>query len=207
MSKLTLGERYHISVLFAAGHSIRSITQELDWAPSTISRELKRNGMRVGRQRTHRAGTLGNRLHRRVASPRRTAVRARSLHASAHPGQALKRQTAAQVTSALVMVLSGRPLLTITSDNGKEFAGHRDIARLLNCSYYFADPYQPKQRGSVEYANRMVREWLSKGSDLTTVSPQEIRHIADQINDRPMQLHAWMSRRQEYNQRTGVALR
>ena len=41
---LTLGEREETSHAVVAGHSIRSIAAQLGRAPSTISRELKRNG-------------------------------------------------------------------------------------------------------------------------------------------------------------------
>ena len=41
---LTLAEREEISRAVAAGHSIRSIAAQLGRAPSTISREIKRNG-------------------------------------------------------------------------------------------------------------------------------------------------------------------
>lgn len=41
---LTLAEREEISRAMAAGHSIRSIATSLGRAPSTISREINRNG-------------------------------------------------------------------------------------------------------------------------------------------------------------------
>jgi IS30 family transposase len=45
---LTLGEREDISRSVVAGHSIRSIAAQLGRAPSTISREIKRNGDQEG---------------------------------------------------------------------------------------------------------------------------------------------------------------
>jgi IS30 family transposase len=41
---LTLAEREEISRAVVAGHSMRSIAVQLGRAPSTISREIKRNG-------------------------------------------------------------------------------------------------------------------------------------------------------------------
>ena len=43
---LTLAEREEISRGLVAGHSLRSIAESLGRAPSTVSRELKRNGGR-----------------------------------------------------------------------------------------------------------------------------------------------------------------
>lgn len=43
-TKITPDERDTIATLFAGGSSVRSIASELDRSPSSISRELKRNG-------------------------------------------------------------------------------------------------------------------------------------------------------------------
>ncbi len=43
---------------------------------------------------------------------------------------------------------------TITSDNGKEFAYHKDISKTLNTSFYFCDPYSSWQRGLNDVAKR-----------------------------------------------------
>src|SRR6476660_1359127 len=44
---LTLGDREEISRAVVAGHSIRTIAAQLHRAPSTVSREIKRNGGQV----------------------------------------------------------------------------------------------------------------------------------------------------------------
>ena len=36
---------------------------------------------------------------------------------------------------------------TITSDNGKEFAGHQEVSNALDIDFYFCDPYSSWQRG------------------------------------------------------------
>src|SRR5882672_7729684 len=45
---LTLAEREEISRAVVSGQSVRSIAAYLDRAPSTVSREIKRNGGRAG---------------------------------------------------------------------------------------------------------------------------------------------------------------
>lgn len=45
---LTLVEREEISLGLAIGHSIRSIAAQIGRAPSTVSREIERNGGRIG---------------------------------------------------------------------------------------------------------------------------------------------------------------
>ena len=45
--QITLAERCQITQLLAAGFKVREIAVALDRAPSTIARELKRNGSRT----------------------------------------------------------------------------------------------------------------------------------------------------------------
>jgi len=56
------------------------------------------------------------------------------------------------VTSALIEMLEPiKPVIkTITSDNGKEFAYHKQVSQLLDTDFYFANPYHSWERGGVE---------------------------------------------------------
>ena len=61
---LTLAEREAISRAVVAGHSIRSIASSLGRAPSTISREIKRNGSRCHYRATQADEAAWERAHR-----------------------------------------------------------------------------------------------------------------------------------------------
>jgi len=74
---------------------------------------------------------------------------------------------------------------TITSDNGKEFAAHQLISKELLIDFYFAHPYAAWERGTNENANGLVRQYLPKDRNLTTVSAQEEIMIMDRLNLRP----------------------
>jgi IS30 family transposase len=63
---LTLAEREQISSAMVAGHSICSIAMSLGRAPSTVSREIKRNG---GRER-YRASQAGQAAWDRARRPK-----------------------------------------------------------------------------------------------------------------------------------------
>ncbi|MDE6409613.1 MAG: IS30 family transposase [Muribaculaceae bacterium] len=78
-----------------------------------------------------------------------------------------------------------RHVLTITTDNGMEFRNHRNIAKALNCTVYFADPYCSGQKGAVENANKIFREFFPKGTDFRKVTQPELNKVQYQINDRP----------------------
>ena len=74
---------------------------------------------------------------------------------------------------------------TATFDNGKEFAAHDQLTRRLRLKVYFAKPYCSWQRGTNERTNGLLRQYLPKGTDLRSVSWQELEHYTNQINDRP----------------------
>lgn len=74
---------------------------------------------------------------------------------------------------------------TITTDNGVEFRNHKAIAKALGCVVYFADPYCSGQKGAVENANKIFREYFPKGTDFRSVTQDELNKVQYQINDRP----------------------
>lgn len=74
---------------------------------------------------------------------------------------------------------------TITADNGKEFSGHEDIARVLETEFYFAHPYSPWERGTNENANGLIRQYFPKDRDFSTITQAELDHAMDRLNNRP----------------------
>jgi IS30 family transposase len=76
---------------------------------------------------------------------------------------------------------------SLTYDQGKEMALHQTLAKRLNLAMYFADPHSPWQRPSNENANGLLREYLPKGSNLSTYSQPQLNAIAKRLNDRPRQ--------------------
>ncbi|MBB4911301.1 IS30 family transposase [Actinophytocola algeriensis] len=55
---------------------------------------------------------------------------------------------------------------------------------------FFAHPHSPWERGSNENLNRIVREYLPKGTTITH-DPTYLAAIAAEINDRPRKLYNW----------------
>lgn len=74
---------------------------------------------------------------------------------------------------------------TATFDNGKEFAAHERLTERFGLKVYFAQPYCSWQRGTNEHTNGLLRQFLPKGTDLRSVSWQELEHYTTLINDRP----------------------
>jgi len=99
----------------------------------------------------------------------------------------VSQKTAEEVKDALVETL--KPIqdfvLTLTADNGKEFAYHQEVSRSLEASFYFAKPYHSWERGLNEHTNGLVRQYLPKGKRFNEVSIQSLVEIEMLLNNRP----------------------
>lgn len=74
---------------------------------------------------------------------------------------------------------------SITTDNGTEFACHEMIAKSLNVTIYFADPYASWQKGAIENANGLIRQYVPKKETFEHISQQQITKYSKKINMRP----------------------
>lgn len=74
---------------------------------------------------------------------------------------------------------------TITSDNGKEFAGHQRVAKKLKAGFYFAKPYHSWERGLNENTNGLVRQYFPKGTSFATITSEEVERVQNLLNSRP----------------------
>jgi hypothetical protein len=96
--------------------------------------------------------------------------------------------TASRVGDALIAVLNTLPPAlrrTLTWDQGNELFHHERIERTTGTKIYFADAHSPWQRGTNENTNGLLRQYFPKGSDLSTISDEHLRKVADELNDRP----------------------
>ena len=94
------------------------------------------------------------------------------------------------VTDAIVHLL--KPIqvhtLTITSDNGKEFSYHEEVAKTLDTEFYFANPYQSWQRGLNEHTNGLIREYFPKKTEFKHITDEQIVEVQNKLNARPRKI-------------------
>jgi IS30 family transposase len=90
------------------------------------------------------------------------------------------------MANAIIASLNWVPTVeTLTNDNGKEFAEHKMVSSALAAKVYFAHPYSSWERGTNENTNGLIRQYLPKERNLSTLTTQEELMIMDRLNLRP----------------------
>ena len=97
-------------------------------------------------------------------------------------------------------------ILTMTSDNGKEFAGHERIVERLGGDFYFATPYHSWERGLNEHTNGLVRQYFPKGTDFTILTQEQVDEVARKLNSRPRKILNFATPAEVFLRMTGLHL-
>jgi transposase, IS30 family len=118
----------------------------------------------------------------------------------------VKHNTAELVGQVMRAQLQSLPVHTITSDNGREFAQHREIAQQLKADFYFAHPYASWERGLNENTNGLVRQYFPKKSEFSKISNTQIKEVEERLNNRPRKTLGYKTPNEVFFKRPLVAL-
>ena len=113
------------------------------------------------------------------------------------------RHTAQAFHDAILPTLNTLPAAlkqSLTWDNGKEMAMHRQITMATGMQIYFADPRSPWQRGSNENTNGLLRQYFPKGVSLRQYTPADLTEAARRLNSRPRETLGWHTPAQALNE-------
>jgi IS30 family transposase len=107
----------------------------------------------------------------------------------------LKSKGAEEVTKALynALIPYKQWTKTITSDNGKEFALHEQIAAKLELAYYFAHPYSSWERGLNEYTNKLIQQYFPQKMELDNVSVKANFIVMNKLNSYPSKIYGFIT--------------
>lgn len=116
----------------------------------------------------------------------------------------LKDRTKEQTNERMVKVLEKRPSVykTITSDNGCEFHGYKQVERKSGVVFYFANPHHSWERGTNENTNGLIRQYLPKGTSMKGLSQARCNAIARKLNNRPRKRHNYQTPAEVFTRKT-----
>ena len=91
-------------------------------------------------------------------------------------------------------------LQTITSDNGKEFAEHENMAGDLNILFFFARPYHSWERGANENANGLIRQFFPKKTSFENITDEQVQWVEMILNNRPRKRLGFLTPKEKLDQ-------
>jgi len=105
-------------------------------------------------------------------------------------------KSAEETKNALVKTAESIPkeiFLTLTFDNGTEGARHTEIKKEYDIETYFCDPFASWQKGGVENANKLIRYYLPRKTDMSKLTDRDIYEIQEKLNNRPRKCLNYLS--------------
>lgn len=114
----------------------------------------------------------------------------------------VKNKDTESVVSALINQSKKLPrelYKSLTWDRGKELADHQRFSMATDIDVYFCDPQSLWQRGTNENTNRLLRQYLPKGTDLSLHSQMQLNKVARQLNERPRKTLAYETPADRFN--------
>lgn len=118
----------------------------------------------------------------------------------------LRSKESETVRQVLVRAYRDAPWIkTITFDNDSAFMKHSMIAQSLKVKTFFTRPYTSQDKGSVENRIGVLRRFLPKKSDLSTISTAQLMVIENKLNNRPVRKFNYKTPNQVFSEKIALA--
>ena len=122
--------------------------------------------------------------------------------------QKASAKSASEVGSSILAAMNPikNQVLTMTFDNGKEFAYHYLLSNILEADSHFAHPYHSWERGLNENTNGLIRQYWPKKQSFKNVTSEQIQAVQDKLNSRLRKCLGFKSPHDIFYESSGVAL-
>ena len=113
----------------------------------------------------------------------------------------MRARTTAELNRATFALMCRHPdaFHTITADNGTEFHDYRALEAATGVPFYFATPHHSWERGTNENTNGLLRQYLPKGTSLSSLTQSRCDQIAETLNTRPRKRHDYQAPKTCFN--------
>jgi len=100
--------------------------------------------------------------------------------------QRIKTRKAEEVNQIFQKITGKRVFFnSLTLDNDMVFSKHKLLSKIVGADIYFCHPYHFWEKGGVENFNKLIRQYIPKGSDISKYSDDFIKEVENKLNNRP----------------------
>lgn len=113
----------------------------------------------------------------------------------------LNTKSKEEVTNALIDILNQYPhIKSLTTDNGSEFSGFKDVISKTNIKFYFCHPYASCEKGTNEKHNSLIRYFIKKGTSIDNYTQEDLNKISIWMNNYPRKILKWNTPSEMFHQ-------
>lgn len=94
---------------------------------------------------------------------------------------------------AVLLHESKLPVLSVTLDQGTEFADNKELEQELQTDVYYAHPRSPWERPTNENTNGLIRQFIPKRKKISQYTDEDVRMIMTMLNFRPRKCLGWLT--------------